>query len=424
MHTFDIDIKGLSKIEGHADLHVKVKNNKVEDVELLILENRRFYEQAVQNADYNSVPQSIARVCGTCSLAHTICNLEAIERALKIIPSDQTILMRQLAMNGLMIRDHALHLYFFSLPDLLKKDSILDFNENDKYEHKLLHDSFDVKQAGNDLSTLVAGRAVHPMFPIVGGFSSFPKPGNVKQVIVKLKAVRQKTIDLIDVFGKWDENFKTKTEFASLINADFNFLSGNILAAGETLDEQDYINHLNEFLIPYSTSKGYEFEGKVFMVGSLARLNQNKKGLHKDTRKDVDLSVFPTSNVFQNNLAQAIEILHSIDASIEILEKHHFKKEDPATPQKNSGEGVGVIEAPRGLLYHYVDIKDGKVKKAKIIVPSSQNQIKMEKDIGMLVESMLPKNGKKNIEWEIEKLIRAYDPCMSCAAHFLKVKWE
>jgi sulfhydrogenase subunit alpha len=423
MHTFDITIEGLSKMEGHADLHVKVRKNKVEDAEVMFLENRRFYEKAVIGSDYNAVPQTLSRICGTCSTAHDMCSLKAIEHALRIIPSEQTQLMRNLAMYGLMIRDHGLHLYFFSLPDVMKKDSILDFDENNKLEHKLLHDSFEIKQAGNDLSTLVAGRAVHPMLSVVGGFASFPSPEKTKQVIAKLKDVRQKAIDLIQIFGDWKENFGETTEFASLINDDFNFLNGYILATGEEIREENFLKHLNELVIPYSTSKGYVFEGRVYMVGALSRLNQNKRSLHKDTKNDVDTSMFPSFNVFHNNLAQAVEILHSIDTSIELLESSEFKNEKPILPERKSGVGVGVVEAPRGLLYHYVDIKNGKVLKAKVIVPSSQNQIKMEKDIGLLVESMLPKNGKKDIEWEIEKLIRAYDPCLSCAAHFLKVKW-
>jgi coenzyme F420-reducing hydrogenase alpha subunit len=429
MHTFDITIEGLSKMEGHADLHVKVRNDKVEDVKFMILENRRFYEQAVQHVNIHAAPQLLSRICGTCSLAHQLCSIKSIEHALKIVPSEQTVVLRNLAMYGLMIRDHGLHLGFFSLPDLLGKDSILDFDEKNEKEHKLLHNIFDIKQAGNDLSTLVAGRAVHGTFPLVGGFSAVPAKEKSKDIIKKLKDTREKAISLIEIFENWKESFITPTEFASLTNDDFSFLNGHILARTakgkrERVTEDEYLKHLHEVVIPYSTSKGYEFEGNVFMVGALARINQNKKNLHNETKKDVKLDLFPSFNVFENNLAQAIEILHSIDSAVELLEKNEFKRENPVVPKKNSGEGVGVIEAPRGLLYHYFDIKNSKIVKAKVIVPSSQNQIKMDKDIASLVESLLPKKNKKDIEWEIEKLIRAYDPCMSCAAHFLKVKWQ
>lgn len=424
MHTFDITLEGLSKMEGHAGLHVKVKNNKVEDVKLMIVENRRFFEQAVQNIDINSAPSLMSRICGTCSIAHEMCSIKSIEHALNILPSEQTVILRNLAMFGLIIRDHALHLGFFSLPDVMGKDSILDFDEKNEKEHKLLHDIFDIKQAGNDLSTLVAGRAVHGLNFLVGGFSAFPSKEKVKEIVDKLKSVREKTLNLIEIFRDWEEKFETPTEFASLMNDDFSFLNGNVIhAKNEEVTEKEYLKHLHEVVIPYSTSKGYDFEGQVFMVGALSRINQNRKNLHKETRKDVNLGLFPSYNVFHNNLAQAIEIPHSIDSAIELLESTGFSQETPAKPEKNTGEGVGIVEAPRGLLYHYSDIRDGKIVKSKVVVPSSQNQIKMDKDIVLLVESMLPKKGKKDIEWEIEKLIRAYDPCMSCAAHFLKVKW-
>jgi coenzyme F420-reducing hydrogenase alpha subunit len=209
----------------------------------------------------------------------------------------------------------------------------------------------------------------------------------------------------------------------SLINKDFKFSEGKVLAAGKIIPTSEYLKHLNEIVIPYSTSHGYKFKDDVYMVGALPRINQNMKALHKDTKKDVNLKKFPSFNVFHNNLAQAIEILHCVDKAIETLESQDFKKEDVAKVEKNNGEGVGIVEAPRGVLYHYVKIKSGNVIKSKVIVPTSQNQIKMEQDIGLMVEALLGKKTKEEIIWDIEQLIRAYDPCMSCATHFLKVKW-
>ena len=156
MHSFDINMENISKMEGHAKLDVRVRDGKVEDVRLQIMESQRFYEQAVRGQPIATAPQLMSRICGTCSIAHITCCIEAIEKAAGIKPTEQSSIMKKLATYGLMIRDHALHLYFFSLPDLVGKDSILDFDENDKKEHKLLHDSFDVKRAGNSLSTLVA----------------------------------------------------------------------------------------------------------------------------------------------------------------------------------------------------------------------------------------------------------------------------
>jgi len=373
MHSFDITIENLSKIEGHADLHVRVLNDKVKDVRLMIAENRRFYEQAVENNEIEMAPQLLSRICGTCSIAHEMCSIKSIEQALNMVPSQQTSTLRELAMYGLMIRDHGLHLGFFSLPDLMGKDSILDFDENNEKEHKLIHDIFDIKQAGNDLSTLVVGRAVHGIFATVGGFTSFPEKEKVSQVVRSLNEVRWKAMNLVDIFSEWDQSLKSESEFASLTNSDFSFLNGDVLVEGRRIVEKDYVNHLNEFVIPYSTSKGYEFEGKVLMVGALARINQNKKSLHSDTRNDIKTSMFPSYNVFHNNLAQAIEIVHSIDSSLEILEGTDFKQEEIVEPDSREGEGVGIIEAPRGLLHHYVKIKNSKVVGSKVIVPTSHD---------------------------------------------------
>lgn len=428
MHSFDINIENLTKMEGHANLMVKVKDGKVEDVELQIAENQRFYEQAVRGQPIATAPQLMSRICGTCSVAHLTCCIEAIEKAVGITPTEQSIIMKKLATYGLMIRDHALHLYFFMLPDLIGKDSILDFDENNEKEHKLLHDSFDIKRAGNMLSTLVAGKAVHAPYPSVGGFLRVPDKEAVDKTLSELKKVKPQVMDLIDIFFNWDQKFERETDFVSLVTKDFSFLEGEIRTTrGICITEKDYLDHLIKIIIPYSQAAGYEFEGEEFMVGALSRMNLNKDALRKETRDNIHgyLKIFPSNNIFHNNVAQAIEILHSIDHSIEILENTQFRKEELQKPVlTEDSTGVGVIEAPRGTLYYKVTVgKSGKIKKANVVVPTAQNQINIEKDIAKLVQDSLQTRTKEQIEFEIEKLIRAYDPCMSCASHFLKVKW-
>jgi sulfhydrogenase subunit alpha len=428
MHSFDITMENLSKMEGHADLSVKVVDDKVVDVKLQIMENQRFYEQAVRGQPCTTAPQLLSRICGTCSIAHLICSIEAVENALGIKPTEQAMLMKKLAMYGLMIRDHALHLYFFSLPDLMGKDSILDFSDDPK-EHKLLHDSFDVKRAGNALSTLIAGKAVHAPYPTVGGFLHTPDEEGIQKTIKELKFARPLVLDLIDIFAQWNEKSERDTDFVALCTKDFSFLEGEIRSSrGLRIEERNYHDHLIRVIIPYSQAPGFEFEGEEFMVGALARLNLNKEVLHRDTQRSAaeQLKLFPSTNIFHNNLAQAIEILHSIDHAVDILENTKFRKEEIQKPVfKEDSVGVGVIEAPRGTLYHRVTINNtGKISKTNVIVPTAQNQINIEKDIAKIVQDNINKLPKEKIEYELEKLVRAYDPCMSCASHFLKVKWE
>jgi len=427
MHTFDITIENLSKIEGHTNLDVKVKNGKVEHVQLKISENKRFYTQAIRGKPAITAPQLMCRICGTCSIAHLLCCIQAVENARGVITSDQTILLRKLAMYGLYIRDHALHLYMFSLPDIMGKDSILDFDEHDEFEDRLLHSCFEVKAAGNALSTLVAGKAIHPPYPAVGGFTKVPTKEETQPVIKQLEHIREDVLELIDIFMPEKFDFTRETNYVCLTSKDFNFYTGDHICTSkkECIPWQKFGQHLVHKVIPYSQASGYEYEGETYMIGALARVNLNEAYLHPKTRKDAKkaLELFPSNNVFHNNLAQAIEILHAIDTSVEILKRTTFKKEEISITPK-AGTGIGVVEAPRGTLYYSIDVdKTGKITHADIVVPTGQNQINIQQDIKALIEAnlSLPKD---KLQFEIEKLIRAYDPCMSCAAHFLKINWQ
>ncbi|MBD3156521.1 hypothetical protein GF369_01705 [Candidatus Peregrinibacteria bacterium] len=433
MHQVNISIEGLSKIEGHLDMDVYIKDNKIEGVEFKIMENKRFFEKAILGKPYKQVPQLLSRICGTCSIAHLLAAIEAIEDALNYEPSEQTTMLRKLLTYGLMIRDHALHLYVFALPDVIGKDSVLAFDENDKTEHKLLHDMFDIKRAGNNLSTYVGGRAVHAPFPMVGGFVKYPTKEQLENSKKELKSIREKVLFLMDIFDNCPFSLERKTKFVGLKTKDFSFLEGPALCSEGNfcVPEREFRTQLKEVVIPYSTAKAYTLQGKEYMVGSLARLNVNSEALHDNTKKNAKKYIdrFPSIDVYHNNLAQAIEILHSIDHAIELIETHTVTPEPPDSIPIKAGDGVGVVEAPRGTLYHYIQLdKEGKITDAEVVVPTAQNQINIENDIRHLVQTYLDKDGenmdKDHVRMEIEKLIRAYDPCMSCATHFLTINWK
>ena len=423
MHDFDLNIKNLSKIEGHATLEIKVRKDKVEKVKLIVEENRRFYEEGVVGKDYRTIPQIVSRICGTCSVAHLTCASEAIERAFNVDISRQTMVLRKLSLMGMILRDHAMHLYFFVLPDILGKESVLDFDKN---EHHFLREGFDMKAAGNVLTKLVGGRAIHPMFAQVGHFSKIPEPSKIKETIQILKDSREKCFDIMEIMESYESKFKRKTNYVAIADTNYAFLEGRIFdAKGWNVPEKKIGDYLNEVVIPYSQGTGFEFKNKEYLVGAIARMNVNKNALHKDTRKDTAkyLSVFPTDDIYRNNLAQAIENLHCIDASIEMLESENFKEEKEPEIVVSDSEGVGVVEAPRGLLYNRFKIdKNGRIKESKIVTPTAQNQIRMENDIKQLVEENLDKS-EEQIRILVEELIRSYDPCMTCASRFLKLKW-
>ncbi len=427
MHTFDLKIGEMSKIEGKASLDVKVENDKIIDLKFSISEFKRFYTQAIRGNDDIALPQLTARICGTCSNAHLLCAIKAVEAALGIVPSQQTKILRKLLNFGLIIRDHGLHLYVFALPDIFKIDNILELDESAPVEHQILHDTFEVKSAGNNLGKAIGGRSVHAPYPTIGGFSKLPDEKEFPGLIKQLEEARPAVLRLIKIFKDSDFSLNREIDFVALMDNSFSFLEGDIITSkGETIKETDYGNYLEHVVIPYSHASGYKFKGKLHMIGALARINLAKDKLHARTKEDAKdvLSVFPSKNIYHNNLAQAIEILHAIDSSIDILKNLKIVSEKPPTIVRKSGIGVGVIEAPRGTLYYKLEVDgNGKVVKGDIVVPTGQNQIGIEKSIYEFLSENLDKE-KDALIHETEKIVRAYDPCMSCASHFLQVKWK
>lgn len=423
--TSGFSIEEITKVEGAASLNVEIENGQVKDVRFAITEFKRFYTQAMRGKPIAAIPQLLARICGTCSNAHLLASIEAVEKTLGMTPSEQTKILRALTYHGLIIRDHALHLYLFCLPDIFKKDSLLQFDENDKHQHQLLHDAFAVKAAGNQLAILVAGRSVHAPFPTPGGFSKIPDEKDIPALIEQLKKIRPAVIRLIGVFLGCSFSFVRETKYFALTNEKFSYLEGKLMDSdGEIIEEKDYRKHLEHVVVPYSHASGYKYKDGQFRVGALARLNINKDALHPNTKRDAAkaLEKFPSHDIFDNNLAQAIEILHSIDDAIEILETTKFAPEKPQKMEVKAGVGIGVIEAPRGALYHKLEIDNkGIVQKGEVIVPTGQNQIAIEHDLKAFIQDNLDMEEDK-IRFECEKIIRAYDPCMSCGSHFLKLK--
>jgi coenzyme F420-reducing hydrogenase alpha subunit len=421
---FDIDIEHLSKIEGHTDLEVKVKGGQVQYAHLKISEAKRFFTQGVRGKSCLNVAQLVSRICGTCSLAHLTCCIEAVENALGITPSQQTRILRNLTMDGLMIRDHAMHLYVFCLPDIFGADSILELADRDK---ALIEKALEVKSAGNELGKIVAGKSVHAPFPAVGGYTRVLTNEQAKQLVHVLHHAREHALEFVDIFRQNMPVFERKTHFIALKNDKYEYIGGEICSSeGYCISPQNFWEHLDRVVVPYSTATGFEFEGREYMVGALSRMNLNKEALHRETKKDVgsSLSLFPSSNIFMNNLAQAVEIVNSIDHAIENLESWDFKPEPYKTPAVKAGSGIGVIEAPRGTLYYALKTDEkGIVDYINLVIPTAQNHQNIEKDIATLVQKGVDEGRKpEDISMEVEKLVRAYDPCMSCATHFLKLK--
>lgn len=430
MHSGNITIENITKIEGTAGVEVTIENDKVTDLKFIIKDYRRFYTEAVKGKPFISSPSFLSRICGTCSVAHLFASLEAIEKSQGTVLTEQTRLLRRLAYNGLIIRDHALHLYFFVLPDVLGIDSILDISDDrDDPGHVLLHDSFDIKKLGSDITDVVIGAAIHAPYPTVGGFLKTPDPTKFPDLIERLEKVRPQVLRGIKTFFDYKEELIGNSDYLCLRNdKNFDFIEGEIInSSGKRVPEAQMHDFLKSVVVPYSESEGYVFSDKYenYLVGALARVNFNKDLLNQRTKKDTEeyLKIFPSNNIHRNNLAQTIEILQCVDDAIDILKTIKIVDEKPVKAVKRAGVGVGVVEAPRGTLYHMAKVNDkGIIEDYDVIVPTSQNQISIEKSLKKYFNENLDKP-EDSLKLGAEKIIRAYDPCMSCATNFLKIDW-
>jgi coenzyme F420-reducing hydrogenase alpha subunit len=330
-----------------------------------------------------------------------------------------------------MIRDHALHLYFFVLPDVLGIDSILDIPDDDSdFGHQLLHDSFDIKKLGTAITDVTIGAAIHAPLPTIGGFLKQPDPSTFPNLIERLEAIRPQVLRGIKAFYECEDTLIRNDDYLCLTNDEyFDFIEGEVAnSRGKRVPEENFHDFLRSVIVPYSQSEGYVFsdEYEDYLVGSLARVNINENLLNPRTKEDAKdyLEVFPSNNVYHNNLAQAIEILHCVDDAIDILKNLKIEPEKPVKSSPKKGIGVGVVEAPRGILYHMAEVDEkGIIQDYDVIVPTSQNQICIEKDLKKYFSDNFSKKSEEELKFDAEKIIRAYDPCMSCATNFLKIDW-
>ncbi len=429
MHLGDITIDNMSKVYGHAGLDIKIRNNKVKSVQINLTESSRFFETLVRNKKFDQVSSIASRICGICSPSHNVTSVMAVENALGVEPSEQTKKLRELFVCGGYVQSHSLHSYFLALPDYLGYNSILDMAGDYKAD---VERALRLKKLGNEIAACISGRDVHAATTIVGGFTSLPtkeKLNNLLKSLKKGKADAMKTAKLFASLKK--PQFERKRNFVALHhNDEYAIVFGKVCNGNEHMQPKNYRGRLSLENRSYSTSKFVKFDKKEFMVGPLARINTNHKNLSKDARTAIKIMKLeiPSHSPFSSNLARVAELVHCIDKSIEIIKNIKLKEErafdfSKMKNKRNHYEGCAVTEAPRGVLYHSYKINmKGIITGADIITPTAKNLLSIENDIRQFVPAILKKPRDKIII-ELEKLVRSYDPCLSCSTHFLEVNF-
>ncbi len=419
-----ITLDHITKIEGHARLMLGIDHGEITRCELSATEGSRYFEGMVKGRKYYEAHEITSRICGICSCAHVIAAITAVENALDYVPSEQTKQLRVLMTLGERIRSHPTHLYFLALPDYLGYESALAMASKHKKE---LQTALRLIKTGNNIVRLLGARDLHPVSATVGGWLKLPKQEDIDMIKHELLEVKEDAIKTCSLFSsiKYPE-FNSNGDWMSLSKKNaYAVLDGRLTTSNYRFDKDEYKDYLTERQVSYSDANFVSIKDKRYMVGALSRFNNNHDMLSRDARKMLRNSKIklPSTNPYHNLIAQSVETVHCMDAAIEICNKLEIKDEKVDKMKVNRGRGVGAIEVPRGTLWHEYELDEkGMIKYANIITPTAQNLLNIQEDIRMFLPGMMGLKKEKLI-MEIEKLIRTYDPCFSCSAHFLEVDW-
>ena len=419
-------LEKIPKIEGHLNFSITISSNRAVEARAEALEGVRLLERLLIGKKYNEVPDIASRMCGVCQAIHKVTAVQAVEKALGVELPEDLEMLRELVVIGGHLQSHILHLYMFVLPNFMGYSNILEML--DRYEG-LIKDVLRLKKLANALTEITGGRAVHPVTPVVGGFSKVPSRHDLERALILAKKFRKMIEKPVEVVLSLEmPEFRRKTTYVSLYEgSEFPLLKGDIkVSGGDTFDPCEYESYIKYVTEDYSMARHYVLRGSgsEYMVGALARVNNNF-GLLSDSAKELAKTYglrFPSYSPFDNNKAQALELVHFADKAIALIEEllGRVIKRERVDYQVGEGEGVSATEAPRGLLIHHYKLdRQGRIEKANIITPTAQNYKCMEADIKAYVTELL-RAGAENLEFEAEKLVRAYDPCVSCSARFFR----
>jgi sulfhydrogenase subunit alpha len=427
--TYNINIHHVTRVEGHGNIKISTREGVVKEVKLEIVEANRFFERLVfgmlpHAADAADPADDPGHLVG-----HQLTAIKAVEAALGVKPSAQTILLRKLLTESQFIQSHVLHVYFLAVPDFLGVQSVLPLASS---HPDVVKRALRLKKLGNDYTAAIGGRMLHPMTDTVGGFYKMPKLDALEDLRKRLlEAVPdvQETLRIAKTLKI--PPYERETEYVSLKDkSEYALYDGDIYSSDtkEHVPVSSYLSVTNEFTVPHSTTKWSKWHRDAYFVGALARVNNNFDQLRpeaKNAAADLGLRV-PCYNPYMNNVAQVVETVHCVYNSIAMLEQvlnSGLKEEKPVyTPR--AGQGAGSCEVPRGILFHdYTFNSNGRCSAANAIIPTSQNINNIEQDMKAFVPQMLPKLSQDELGLHMEMLLRAYDPCISCSVHMLDVEF-
>ena len=422
MATIDINIPILARVEGEGALDLQIQDGKISQLNLRIYEPPRFFEKFLENREPNEVIDAVARICGICPIAYQMSAAYALESIFKMKPGPWVREMRRLFYCGEWIESHAIHIHMLAGPDFMGYKSSLDMAKD---HPELVKNGMRLHALGMEAMCLLGKRSVHPVGACVGGFYAAPKKAEVNALLAKF----EEALPLAEALVRWTVTLPLRND-----TQDFTYVSmthpeeypineGRIISnRGLDIGQEDYDNYFKELHVPHSTALQSHLLGKPYMVGPLARVNLNYQHLPQPIHALLDeLGVsFPSNNMYHSIIARAVEIYYAMLESIRIMKAYEYPDQASVELTPQAGIGFGCTEAPRGLLWHrYETHEDGRIKHARIVPPTSQNQARIEADLFDSLNQYGLHHEDEKLRLFSEMIIRNYDPCISCSTHFL-----
>jgi len=423
--SVSIHVPAMTRVEGEGALRLRIEQGEIEELALDIFEPPRYFEKFLEGRRYQEVIDIVARICGICPIAYQMSAANALESAFGLVADDWVRTMRRVFYCGEWLQSHALHVHLLAAPDFLGFDSVVGMAEK---HPEAVRRGLRLQALGNELISLLGGRSVHPVGARVGGFFRAPRQIEVSQMLARLRTALPDAEELV----QWSAGLampddpQTFTCVALRHIEDYPMAEGRIVSdSGLDIAVEAFDEHFAEEHRPQSTALFARLHGEPYLVGPLARLNLNLDRLPESSRRLLAETgiTFPSRNMFHSLLARAIEIHVALVEATRLLEDYR----EPARPyldvRPQAGQGCGASEAPRGLLWHRYQVDEkGVIRNARIVPPTSQNQARIEVDLRRSLRHFGLEHDDDALRLRAETVIRNYDPCISCATHFLQLE--
>ncbi len=423
-----IKVDYLARVEGEGAFKVVVRDGAVQSAELNIFEPPRFFEAFMRGRHFTETPDIVARICGICPVAYQMSGVHALENLHGVTVGGQLRALRRLLYCGEWIESHTLHIYMLHAPDFLGYDGGIDMARD---HADVVRRGLELKKIGNEILQLLGGREIHPINVRVGGFHRVPRKREFKELAERLKLARDIAIEA----ARWVSTFEFPDRerdytFVTLQHTqEYPFNEGRIVSnRGLDISATDYDAHFEELHVEHSTALHSRFRsgGGAYLTGPLARYNLNFDTLSPLARQIAgEIGLGPQCcNPYRSIMVRAVEVVYACDEALRVIAAY----EEPDRPyvafEPRAGVGYAATEAPRGMLYHRYHLDEaGIITDAQIVPPTSQNQASVEEDLVDFVGSFLDMPDEE-LQHRCEQTVRNYDPCISCATHFLRLEMD